>query len=87
MLNRQRALLAILGEFKESIAPITLVKLAFLASVESDLQADHTFYDFVPYHYGPFSFALYRELSTLRDYGYVTASHSAGKMRNARRPK
>jgi uncharacterized protein (DUF488 family) len=77
VLNRQRALLAILGEFKESIAPIALVKLAFLASVESDLQLDHTFYEFVPYHYGPFSFALYRELSTLRDYGYVMASHSA----------
>lgn len=77
MLNRQRALLAILGEFKEAIAPITLVKLAFLASIESDLQSDRTFYEFVPYHYGPFSFALYRELSTLRDYGYVTANHSS----------
>jgi uncharacterized protein (DUF488 family) len=87
VLNRQRALLAILGEFKESIAPITLVKLAFLASVESELQADHTFYDFVPYHYGPFSFALYRELATLRDYGYVTASHSAIALDDRLRPE
>jgi uncharacterized protein (DUF488 family) len=48
------------------------VKLAFLLRQETDLGKDCSFYDFVPYKYGPFSFALYRELSTLRHDGYVT---------------
>jgi uncharacterized protein (DUF488 family) len=44
----------------------------FLLRKETDVQNDRTFYDFLPYHYGPFSFALYRELVGLRQNGYLT---------------
>lgn len=49
-----------------------MVKLAFLLRHETVLRDDPTFYDFVPYKYGPFSFALYRELTLLRNKGYVS---------------
>lgn len=41
------------------------VKLMFLIS------NDRTSYSFVPYHYGPFSFELYRDLNWLIERGYV----------------
>jgi hypothetical protein len=38
---------------------------------------DRTYYDFVPYKFGPFSFALYRELESLQGYGYLEMSDSS----------
>ncbi|MCH8841697.1 MAG: DUF488 domain-containing protein [SAR324 cluster bacterium] len=49
------------------------MKLVFLLRRETVLEKDPSFYDFVPYKYGPFSFSLYRELDSLRQYGYVTS--------------
>jgi len=72
MLNRQRILLALLEH--SGSAPIQntiLVKLAFLLRQETAIGMDHTFYDFVPYKHGPFSFGLYRELEALERDGYV----------------
>ncbi len=51
-----------------------LMKMAFLARHETPMRSDHTFYDFVPYKYGPFSFALYRELAALKRYGYLAST-------------
>jgi len=48
-----------------------LVKLAFLLREETPVGADRTFYGFVPYRHGPFSFGLYRELEALKRDGYV----------------
>jgi uncharacterized protein (DUF488 family) len=48
------------------------VKLAFLLRQETEVRNDATFYGFVPHHYGPFSFALYRELESLVRESYVT---------------
>ncbi len=48
-----------------------LVKLAFLLRKETPVGSDHTFYSFVRYRYGPFSFALSRELVSLERDGYV----------------
>lgn len=71
MLKRQKVLLALLQGAKRPLSRIVLVKLAFLLRHETLLASDSTFYDFVPYQYGPFSFALYRELSSLEGNGYV----------------
>jgi len=38
---------------------------------------DRTFYDFVPYKFGPFSFALYRELESLQRNGYLEMSDTS----------
>jgi uncharacterized protein (DUF488 family) len=71
MLNRQRMILALLDRAGAPIQNTTLVKLAFLLRVETAVGRDRTFYDFVPYKQGPFSFGLYRELEALERDGYV----------------
>lgn len=71
MLNRQRLILALLDRAGGSVQHTTLVKLAFLLREETPVGQDRTFYGFVPYHHGPFSFALYRELDSLKRNGYV----------------
>ncbi len=48
------------------------VKLVFLLRHETCLKDVPSFYDFVPYKFGPFSFTLYRELERLQQNGYVT---------------
>jgi uncharacterized protein (DUF488 family) len=77
MLRRQKILLAVLHASNRALSPIELVKLAFLLRHESELETDHAFYDFVPYKFGPFSFALYRELESLQRNGYVEMSESS----------
>lgn len=72
MLIRQKVVLTLLSQAKKPLSPIVFVKLAFLLRQETDVGEGCAFYDFVPYKYGPFSFALYRELSKLRRDGYVT---------------
>lgn len=73
MLKRQKTVLALLSRANRPLSPTVFVKLAFLLRQETDLKNEPTFYDFVPYRYGPFSFALYRELTNLRRDGYVTS--------------
>lgn len=72
MLVRQKTVLTLLRQARKPLSPTVFVKLVFLLRNETAIQNDSTFYDFVPYKYGPFSFALYRELGSLRQNGYVT---------------
>jgi len=72
MLIRQKTVLALLSRTNKPLNPTVFVKLMFLLRYETELSSDRTFYDFVPYKYGPFSFALYRELTNLRRDGYLT---------------
>ena len=55
------------------LSSTVFVKLVFLLRQETDLQSDPSFYNFVPYNFGPFSFTLYWDLGSLRKNGYVTA--------------
>lgn len=89
MLRRQQSLLQLIHEFGEPISHTRLVKLAFLASVEENLNDIIPFYDFVPYRFGPFSFSLYRELGGLEVHGFVTTQNekwqiSGDKVRDAK---
>jgi uncharacterized protein (DUF488 family) len=72
VLTRQKTVLALLSRANMTLKPTAFVKLMFLLRHETELQNDSTFYDFVPYKFGPFSFALYRELTNLRRDSYVT---------------
>jgi len=72
VLIRQKTVLALLWRANKPLSPTVFVKLAFLLRQETGLKNEPAFYDFVPYKYGPFSFALYRELTNLRRDGYVT---------------
>ncbi len=48
------------------------MKLAFLLAHEAPNRGGVSFYRFVPYHYGPYSFTLQHELTHLSRYGLVT---------------
>lgn len=72
MLVRHRIILALLTRVAEPLTRTFFVKLVFLLRHETALKSVASFYDFVPYKYGPFSFTLYRDLELLRQDGYVT---------------
>jgi len=74
VLKRQKVILDVLKEAGQPLGPIRFVKVLFLLRNEPSFCDDRTFYEFVPYRYGPFSFALYRELNALRRDGYVSDS-------------
>lgn len=78
MLRRQKTMLALLAEAGGPVSSTALVKYAFLLRQETDYASDSAYYDFVPYKFGPFSFALYRELESLQRDGYV--SHEGGRL-------
>lgn len=69
---RQKAILDLLVEAGRPLSSTVFVKLIFLLRHETELEKDRTFYDFVPYKFGPFSFALYWDLRGLKQNGYVT---------------
>ena len=85
MLNRQKVVLAALEIAGRSLSPIELVKLMFLLRQETIVGREAAFYDFVPYRYGPFSFALYQELAALRRDGYIKDEHSQVSLCDATR--
>ena len=68
---RQKALLHMLLVAARPVSRLELMKWAFLLSRETPSGGGSAFYDFVPYHYGPFSFGLYQEVSKLVDAGLV----------------
>lgn len=72
MLIRQKTVLSLLTQVGRPVSPTVFMKLVFLLRHETDLVRDRTFYNFVPYDFGPFSFTLYWDLGSLRQNGYVT---------------
>ncbi|MBE3070890.1 MAG: DUF488 domain-containing protein [Planctomycetes bacterium] len=85
MLTRQRTVLAVLERVGRPVPRTVLVKCAFLLRHQTSLRDDHTFYDFVPHKYGPFSFALYQELGALREHRHIV-TRRAGIALGAARP-
>jgi uncharacterized protein (DUF488 family) len=71
MLTRQKLMLAMLAAAGRPVNRTELTKWAFLLRQASEDAATASFYDFVPYHYGPFSFSLYQEIGKLQEQGYV----------------
>lgn len=71
MLSRQRVLLEMLRQANRPVTKLELVKWAFLLRKETESGGGSSFYQFVPYHYGPYSFAMTREIEALADTGYV----------------
>lgn len=71
MLNRQKAIIEILTRAGRPVTHIQLTKLCFLLRHEYETHGGNAFYDFVPYKFGPFSFALFQEVGKLVDQGYI----------------
>ncbi len=64
--------MSLLTQVGRPLSSTVFVKLVFLLRQETDLESDRSFYNFVPYNFGPFSFTLYWDLGSLRQNGYVT---------------
>lgn len=71
VLNRQRIILCMLKEAGGAASRLHLTKWAFLLTQETPSQNSKTFYQFVPYLYGPYSFSLAREMSVLTRDGFI----------------
>ena len=64
--GRQKILLTVLKKARgRKVSKLHLVKWLFLLKEEGDLDPQGSFYDFLPYKYGPFSFLLYKEMVDL----------------------
>lgn len=72
MLRRQRTILKLFGTADCPVPATKLQKYAFLLRHETLLGRDSAFYDFLPYKYGPYSFAAQREVEALTAYGYLS---------------
>lgn len=85
MLTRQKVVLGLLDQMGSTVGRTVLVKLAFLLRQETALRDDPAFYDFVPYKFGPFSFALYHELQSLEHDGYVSLADDSFRLKDISR--
>lgn len=82
MLNRQRALIGMLRRARRPVSRLELVKWAFVLRQESETGGGPSFYDFLPYQHGPYSFTLTRELEGLLATGYVLESGKSWELGN-----
>lgn len=71
MLNRQKLLILLLKLADRPVSRTELTKWCFLLRSEGETSGGPAFYDFVPYLYGPFSFALYQEAEKLVSLNYL----------------
>lgn len=78
MLNRQKILLHLLDLAARPVHRTELTKWCFLLRHDSPSRGGNAFYDFVPYRFGPFSFALYQEADKLESQHYVRAEGEQG---------
>lgn len=65
MLYRQRVLLLILQHVGRQVTNLQMMKWAFLLSRETPSHGGSSFYQFLPYKYGPYSFTLHQESDAL----------------------
>ena len=59
--------------------PIRIMKGMFLFWLEANKELPR-FYDFEPYHYGPCSFDIYRDLDALEARGLIRRRQAAGQL-------
>lgn len=75
MLNRQRVIIEFLRAADRPVSRFQLTKWCFLLKNETKSEGGSAFYDFLPYKFGPFSFALYQELDKLMAMRIIEASN------------
>lgn len=76
MINRQRALIRFIANEGGSIKMLRLVKLSFLLRETAEGVPEPNLYDFIPYHYGPYSFTLNHELRAVERDGWIRITES-----------
>ncbi len=86
MFTRQKVLLAMLKAAERPVQRIELTKWSFLLRNETESGGGAAFFDFVPYHFGPFSFGLNQETEKLSRLGYVDSNSESWKLGNVASP-
>jgi len=71
MLHRQRTLLYLLGLAGGHATRLQVVKWAFLLSEEGATKGGGSFYEFLPYKFGPYSFCIYQEAAAMVSQGLM----------------
>ena len=71
MLTRQRVVASMLHAAGGRLSSTSLVKWCFLLRHGMPSGGGSAFYEFVPYHYGPFSFGLYQEAGRMVSNAYL----------------
>jgi len=77
LFTRQKVLLQFLRESGGSSSRMVLTKKLFLMREETASRGGSAFYEFLPYHFGPFSFVLYHDLRHLERDGLIGRTGSA----------
>ena len=86
MLNRQKILLYMIDRLGKEATPLEVVKFSFLLNTEGESEGGKSFYEFVPYLYGPYSFCIYQEVAALIKNGYIEESENSWKLTNLSNP-
>lgn len=68
---RQKIILSILIHSGFRVTKLQLMKWLFLMRHETNIHQKNSFYDFVPYHYGPYSFTVTNELAEMQRIGFI----------------
>ena len=76
MLSRQKIILSILKLAGRAVERLEFMQWAFLLRNESPSDGGSAFYDFVPYHCGPYSFTLNHEDGKLESEGLLVATEA-----------
>ena len=76
MLSRQKIMLSLLKLAGRAVGQLEFMQWAFLLRNEFPSEGGSAFYDFVPYHSGPYSFTLNHEVGKLEAEGLLVASET-----------
>ena len=71
MLHRQRILLHLIALAGGRATRLQIVKWAFLLSEEGATKGGDSFYEFLPYKFGPYSFCIYQEAGAMVSQGLL----------------
>jgi uncharacterized protein YwgA len=72
LFKRHKVLLGVILQAPKIPTLTELMKWLFLIKKETFLSSDSSFYEFIPYKYGPYSFTVDRDIDELSRFGYFT---------------
>ena len=77
--RRDWILLALLASAEHKLTAVKLQKTLFLLGARRRTEVGNDFYEFRPYHYGPFDANVYHDADLLRDEGLIEVDRSQGR--------
>ena len=75
LIQRQKCVLYLLQKLQKC-DKIQLAKLLFLLEKETELPRLYSFYSFIPYKYGPYSFELFHDINIFEKEGFIVTNEN-----------